>query len=199
MAQTETKTSKDAIETAAVEAPAEPKAPGRKRITKRKAVEAHVRSYFETLAARDAAGAAGHYREDGVDDVVPVGVLRGRGEIEAYIREIFAASPDAEVTVTRLVAGEREAAVEWRIAGTFDGAAFQGIEPTGRPFELRGVDMFEVEEGEIVRNTGYYDGAAFARQVGMLPPMDSGAERAMKNAFNAMTKVRRVIDERRGS
>jgi hypothetical protein len=38
----------------------------------------------------------------------------------------------------------------------------------------------------------------FARQIGMLPPLDSGAERAMKGAFNTVTKVRRAIDERRG-
>jgi hypothetical protein len=31
-----------------------------------------------------------------------------------------------------------------------------------------------------------------------MPPQDSGAERAMKGAFNAVTKVRRVVEERRG-
>jgi hypothetical protein len=31
-----------------------------------------------------------------------------------------------------------------------------------------------------------------------MPPMDSGAERAMKSAFNAMTKARRMISERTG-
>ena len=41
-------------------------------------------------------------------------------------------------------------------------------------------------------NTAYYDGASFARQVGMLPAEGSGAERAMKGAFNAVTKMRRT-------
>ena len=71
------------------------------------------------------------------------------------------------------------------------------IEPTGKPFEMRGLDLLEVEEGLIVGNTAYYDGAEFARQAGMLPPQDSGAERAMKSAFNAVTKLRRVVNERR--
>ena len=49
----------------------------------------------------------------------------------------------------------------------------------------------------IASTTVYYDGMSFARQIGMLPPLDSGAERAMKSAFNTVTKVRRAIDERR--
>jgi hypothetical protein len=73
-----------------------------------------------------------------------------------------------------------------------------GIEPTGRRVELRGVDVMQVGDGLIVRNTVYYDGAAFARGVGMLPPQDSGAERTMITAFNTVTKLRRMIRERSG-
>jgi steroid delta-isomerase-like uncharacterized protein len=194
VAQTKTNASKAASAQATA---AEAKAPGRRRITRRKAVEGHVRSYYDALARRDPAAAAAHWREDGVEEIVPIGVMRGRAEIEGFLRETWAATPDLETTVTRLVAGEREAAVEWRLRGTFDGRPFQGIEPTGKPFELRGLDFFQVEDGQIVSNTAYYDGAEFARQVGMLPAQDSGAERAMKSAFNAVTKLRRAIDERR--
>ena len=48
----------------------------------------------------------------------------------------------------------------------------------------------EVEDGKIVRNTAYYDGAAFARGLGLLPQRDSQGEKAMLAAFNAVTKVR---------
>jgi hypothetical protein len=40
---------------------------------------------------------------------------------------------------------------------------------------------------------------SFARQVGMMPPLDSGAERAVKGAFNAVTKLRKAVAERTGS
>jgi steroid delta-isomerase-like uncharacterized protein len=176
-----------------------PKTPRRRRITKRKAVEAQARSYFEALAARDPEAIVSHWHEDGVDDVVPLGVKRGRQEIEQMFRELFAAAPDLETTVTRIVAGEKQAAVEWRMHGTFDGGPFQGVEPTGRPIEMRGLDMLEIEDGQIVRITGYYDGAEYARQIGMLPPHDSGAERAMTSVFNTVTKVRRAVNERRGA
>jgi steroid delta-isomerase-like uncharacterized protein len=171
----------------------------RRRVSKRKATELVARSYFDALAASDPSAIASHWREDGVVDIVPVGVMRGPGEIEGFFREAFAAIPDAETTVTRLVAGDGQAAVEWRLVGRFTGLPFQGIEATGRRLELRGLDLLEIEDGKIVSNTAYYDGMAFARQVGMMPPMDSGSERAVKSAFNAVTRLRRAVNDRIGS
>jgi steroid delta-isomerase-like uncharacterized protein len=173
------------------EAPAKPK-----RITKRKAVEQHARSYFDAIASRDLEAIAGHWREDGVEDLVPIGPLRGREGIKDFFREMFGAMPDGQLTLQRIVAGDRLAAVEWRVTGNFTGTPFQGIDPTGKPVELRGLDLLEIEDGEIVSNSAYFDGMSFARQVGMMPAQDSGAERAMKGAFNAMTKARRMIAER---
>ena len=76
----QSKTAERAASGAASEAPAKPDAkPQRKRITRRKAVEERVRSYFEAMDRRDSAAMAEHWREDGVEDIVPVGLLRGQG------------------------------------------------------------------------------------------------------------------------
>jgi steroid delta-isomerase-like uncharacterized protein len=194
----QTRTAEEATDKATAGAGSDAK-PQRKRITRRKAVEDRVRSYFEAMDARDADGMAAHWREDGVEDVVPVGMMRGRGELREFFGSMFAAMPDARTTVTRLIAGEQSCAVEWRLEGTFDGAPFMGIEPTGTHVEIRGFDLFELEDGELVSNTAYFDGAGYARQIGMLPADDSGADRAMKSAFNAVTKLRRAMAERRGA
>src|SRR5688500_1438795 len=192
------KTGERAASQAAPEAPAKPDAkPRRKRITRRKAVEQRVRDYFEAMDRRDVAAMAEHWRDDGVEDVVPVGLLRGKEELRAFLDATFRAVPDARTTVGRIVAGETSCAVEWRLEGTFDGAPFMDIAPTGSHVEVRGFDLFELEDGQIVSNTAYYDGASFARQIGMLPPDGSGADRAMKTAFNAVTKLRRAVAERR--
>jgi len=171
--------------------------PQRTRITKRKALENHARSYFDAVGRRDVDGMLEHWTEDGVVDLVPIGILRGQDEIAAFFREMFAAFPDAETTVTRVAAGQNEVAVEWRMTATFSGGPFQGIEPTGRPVELRGVDMIEIADGKNVTNTAYYDGMAFARGAGLLPPQDSGAERAMRSAVNAATRLRRAVSDGR--
>jgi steroid delta-isomerase-like uncharacterized protein len=183
--------------TDATETQAETK-PGRKP-PRRKAVEAHARSYFEAVARRDPEAMAEHWREDGVDDLVPVRPLRGKDEIVAFFRDLFAAVPDMEMTVTRVVAGETQAAVEWRLTGTFTGGPFEGIDPTGKHVEIRGIDLLEIEDDKIVGNTAYYDGMSFARQIGLMPPENSSAENAMKSAFNAATKVRQTVADWRSS
>jgi len=71
------------------------------------------------------------------------------------------------------------------------------LEPTGSHIELRGVDLIELEDGKITSNTAYFDSSSYARQIGLLPADGSGADRAMKTAFNAATKVRRALAERR--
>lgn len=177
-------------------AKARPRSPGRAAAAQ--GPERVARSYFDAVTARDPERMAGHWHPEGVDDIVPVGIFRGPEEVRALFSELFAAVPDMEFRVTRITADERIAAVEWRMTGTFSGAPFQGIEPTGRRLELRGVDCLEVEDGQIVRNTAHYDGASFARAIGMLPPRDSGAEKAMVRTFNATTKLRRSIANRRG-
>ncbi len=169
-----------------------------RRSRKSRQVEEVARSYFDAVTARDPAAMASHWSEDGVDELVPVAVLRGPAEVEGYFRELFQAMPDLDFKVQNIVADERRAAVEWRATGTFTGGPLLGLEPNGRRIELRGVDLAEIEDKKLVRNTAYYDGAAMARQLGMLPAQDSGAEKAMKGAFNAVTKLRKAIDERTG-
>jgi predicted ester cyclase len=171
--------------------------PQRKRITRRKAVEEKVRSYYEAMDNRDVNAMIGHWHQDGVEDIVPIGIMRGPEELRTFLTALFAAMPDARTTITRLIAGEQDCAVEWRLEGTFDGAPFMGIEPTGSRVELREVSIVDVKDEQIVGITAYFDGASYARQIRMLPPDGSGVDRAMKGAFNAVTKVRRAVAERR--
>src|SRR4051794_4828315 len=174
------------------------KTPRPRRSAKSRAVEKVARSFFEAVGARDVDRVLEFWVDDGVEDVVPVGVFRGKKEIADFVRGFLESSSDLEITINRVVTDDSRAVVEWRFRGTFDGQPFQGLEPNGKTIDLRGTDILEIEDDKVKRLTAYYDSTSFARQVGMMPPQDSGAERAMKNAFNTMTKVRRAIDERRG-
>lgn len=157
-------------------------------------VEAAGRSYFAAIAAHDPDAMAAHFTPDGIDDIVPLGVFRGPDEVRGLFTELFAAMPDLEMTVTRVTADHEVAVVEYRLTGTFSGGSFQGIDPTGKRVEIRGSDSVEIDaQGKITRNTGYYDGAAFARAIGMLPPQGSAAELTMTAGFNAVTKLRGKI------
>ena len=144
---------------------------------------------FDAVNRRDPDGVVANNAEDCEDNFVAVGVFRGKGDIKAFFVETFAAFPDFTMTVDRIVADDETAVVQWQAEGTFTGGPFQGVQPTGKRVEIQGVDVMEVRDGLLRRNTIYYDGAGFARQIGLLPPEGSRADRAMLAAFNAKTQV----------
>ena len=125
-------------------------------------------------------------------------VLVGRDVIRPFFAELFTAVPDLDFR-TEAIHGvdDRIAVGQWRILGTFAGGPFQGIEPTGRPVDLHGIDVMRFAgDGRLDHNDVYYDGLTFARQIGMLPTADSRGERGMRAVFNAVTRVRRSLRRR---
>jgi ketosteroid isomerase-like protein len=155
-------------------------------------------SYFDAIRRHDLEGIAAHYSPELVVDMLGQGVLRGPAEMRGFFESLFAAIHEAEMSADRIVAEEGVAVVQWRLRGSFTGSPLFGIEATGGWIEGRGADVIEVSEGLISRNTVYQDGIELLRSIGMMPPLDSPAERAMKQAFNVATKARTALRERFG-
>jgi steroid delta-isomerase-like uncharacterized protein len=149
-----------------------------------------ARAAFDAIISKDPDGVVAVGAPGYTDDFVAIGEMRGHEAIRAFFSELFAAFPDFEMTIDRIMADETSAVVQWHAAGTFTGGSFQGILPTGRRVEIRGADVMEISGGLIQHNTIYYDGASFARQIGMLPSQGSRADRALISAFNAATNLR---------
>ncbi|MCQ4083267.1 ester cyclase [Streptomyces sp. RB6PN25] len=148
-----------------------------------------ARTAFEALAAGDLDRFAELTHEDAVFDVLPVGEQRGRTAIREHFEELRAALPDASMTLEGVTGDDRRAAIEWRMTGTFEGKPFHGIAPNHHKIDIQGVDFMEIDSGRIRHNRVAFDGAEFARQVGMLPHRGSAADRAMLAAFNAKTQL----------
>ena len=156
-----------------------------------------ARECFEAIFNRhdpDAIRAFG--TENSVDHFLALGVdARGPDEVVSFFEEFLAAFPDWQMRIENIVEDDRHAVVQWRGTGTFKGAPFQGLEPTGCLIGIPGCDVFRFDEdGKIAEVTIYYDGAEFARQIGMLPPQGSTLDKWMTEAFNALTRLRRRID-----
>jgi steroid delta-isomerase-like uncharacterized protein len=159
-----------------------------------------VTSYFGALARHDTRAAVEYLDPEVVDEITSVGVLRGREEVRQFFDGLFKAVPDLEMIVERTIRERETVAVQWRAQGTFSGGPlFNGIQATGAQVRMRGCDVFEVRDELIVRNTAFQDGLELSRSLGMFPPQDSPAERAMIGAFNTATKVRAAVRDRFGS
>jgi len=151
-----------------------------------------ARTIFDALSKKDLDAFIEFISDDTMDDFVAIGEFGGKPAIRQFFVELLAAFPDFQMTVDRIVGDESTAVVQWHAAGTFSGGKFQGIEPTGRHVDIRGVDVMEMAEGRVRHDTIYYDGASFGRQIGLLPRRGSGTDKAMLSAFNAVARLRQA-------
>ncbi len=161
----------------------------RKRIAPDR-VEGVVRAYFDAINARDLDTAVGAWAQGGRENV--------RGQVDAlapegvrdFIGGLLGAIPDLRFELISTTTQDERCAVHWRLTGTLAGpGAFAGIAPSGAPLALEGCDLLTVRDGLIEANDAFTDGMSFARSIGMMPPKDSTAERAMTAAFNAKTHL----------
>lgn len=82
----------------------------------------------------------------------------------ARLRGFMTAFPDVTLSVERVAAHGELLAFAGVMRGTHRGA-FQGVEPTGRPFEVYLLDMVRIDKGRIVEHWGGPDLHDLVRQV----------------------------------
>ena len=114
--------------------------------------------------------------------------MKAPAEIKAFFSSLFDAFPDWEFEILELAASGKHAACRWRTTGTFIGPGrFQGLAPTGARVVMEGCDMLRVEDGQIVENNAYTNGALRRPAARPAAAAGSTADRAMTGAFNAKT------------
>lgn len=104
---------------------------------------------------------------------VPFGATyRGPNGYREFMQAWATAFPDGRVEVTRVIADENGAVVEYTGRGTHSGplsGPFGTIPPTGQRAELLLCDVMEVEQGRVRRIRSYFDNATLMRQLGITP------------------------------
>ena len=111
-----------------------------------------------------------------------------------FIGGLLEAMPDLRFELLATATEADRCAVQWKLTGTFVGpASFNGIEPTGSPIALEGIDLITVRNGLIQSNDAFSDSMTFARQAGLMPPQGSVAERRLTGAFNVKTRLGRRL------
>jgi steroid delta-isomerase-like uncharacterized protein len=153
-----------------------------------------IRSAFEALDAHDLDAQSSNWHDDIVVNFVPIEVRRGKQNVRSYFADLFAAFPDFHIEIDRIAGEDETVFVKWRATGTFTGQPFLGVDPTGKQIEVEGIDCFTVRDGLVQENFAVYDGAGYARQIGMLPAQGSPQDRAMTAAFNGVTRLRKRLN-----
>jgi steroid delta-isomerase-like uncharacterized protein len=153
-----------------------------------------VRAIFERLNDRDADSLISQFAADDiVEDWPVVGHLEGKQAVRDYFAAMFASIPDLRIEVERMAADGETVFVHWHMTGTFSGASFQGLEPTGRSIDIRGNDCFTIRDGKVAANFIGYDGMTFGVQAGILPRPGSRMDQVVTFATNLMIRTRKRL------
>jgi steroid delta-isomerase-like uncharacterized protein len=146
-----------------------------------------VRWAFETLNQHEVAPLRPYWTDETVERF-PDRTCRGADEIAAYFEDAFAAIPDFHMEVLAVVEQGDDVFVHWHLTGTHQGELL-GIAATGKRLAIDGIDHFVIRDGRVVSNFVVFDQMQYARQIGMMPEDGTGADRALKQAFNARTRL----------
>lgn len=155
----------------------------------------HVaRAYFQAIDRHDLEAAVALWAPGGRENVRGLVDARAPQGVRQFIGALLGAVPDLAFEVVSTTSEGERCAGQWRLTGTFAGdSAFNGIEPTGAPITLEGVDILTVRDGLIAANDAFTDSMSFAREVGMMPAQGSATEQGMTRAFNVRTGVARRL------
>jgi steroid delta-isomerase-like uncharacterized protein len=118
----------------------------------------------------------------------PTETRKGADDIAAYFRDALAAIEGFHMEIVAIAETGDDVFVHWKLTGRHTGA-LEGIQPTGKSLEIDGIDHFVFRDGKVVSNFVVFDQTQYGRQLGMMPPDGSPADKAMKAAFNARTKL----------
>jgi steroid delta-isomerase-like uncharacterized protein len=157
-----------------------------------------ARAYFDAVNAHDLDAMAACWQPGGHDLLHGVVDLSVPGELRTWFGNVFAAVPDLRFEVLDVLETGTQAALRWRLTGTFDGnVKFEGLLPNGAAIDIEGIDFLTFRDDLIARNDAYLNGAELARQLGALPPQGSLPERLSAGALNLKTRIADVSAARR--
>jgi SnoaL-like polyketide cyclase len=107
--------------------------------------------------------------------------VESREEFLAFLEDLFRAFPDVRFQATGdlyLALGGGGIALPWRMTGSFTGelrtwsknreAQPHTTQPTGKTFDLEGVDLYEFRDGLLTNYSIVYDLLGFSAQIGLM-------------------------------
>ena len=129
------------------------------------------------------------------DDSAWPRTMHGHADVREFLRFAWTAFPDMRFEVDEgpfLDPARPVATSTWRGFATHAGPIEPpGVAPTGKAIEFAGFDLHEYRDEKVARLVICFDMAASMRDLGVLPPEGSRAERLTAKLANLQTKLRR--------
>jgi steroid delta-isomerase-like uncharacterized protein len=129
--------------------------------------------------------------------------MHGHRDVREFLEALWRAVPDMTFELLAgpyVIPDEPRASFHWRGSGTFTGRMDPpGFAPTGKRWEVDGVDFQEYRDGRIAKLRVIFDLMTVSRQLGVMPATGSRAERAMAAAQRGVVRTRQAFRRRRAA
>jgi len=99
--------------------------------------------------------------------------LQGKESLYDAVKGFRDGSSDFHFEVLRIVAEGDHVTYLGRATGTHDGVFF-GVPPSGKKFDVLGINEFHVVDGKITERWGVFDVMTMMMQLGMIPAPGGG-------------------------
>ncbi|MFH8570260.1 ester cyclase [Streptomyces sp. NPDC017993] len=108
------------------------------------------------------------FAESAVDHDLAPNQGPGRQGLLEFFGALTAGFPDLRLVPRHLSADDEHVSMAFTVSGTHRGA-FNGVPPTGRRFEVSGVEIFRFADGQAVERWGLIDDFGILTQLGLVP------------------------------
>jgi len=128
---------------------------------------------------------------DHFDHSMPIpGLSQGRDGVLDLMRTFRAAFPDLFMSVDMVIAQDDLVGEVLTLRGTHTGS-FLGIPATGKPVEIRSVNVCRIEDGLVRERWGASDDLGLLQQLGILPAPGTRGWTASLKAAGAQVRIRK--------
>jgi steroid delta-isomerase-like uncharacterized protein len=128
-----------------------------------------VRRYFEQLWNKADVAVADQILATNVVFRGPFASVDGVQQFKQFIPGLLAVFPDNQFTIEEEIAAGDRMVVRFTMRGTQRGE-FRGHPPSGKRYEVGGVDIFRVADGKIIEIRACFDTLRMMQQLGVMPP-----------------------------
>jgi predicted ester cyclase len=129
-----------------------------------------VLGFYQAFNAGDSSALAASLAPDFHSDAALPGLKPGPGGLVAWLAALRTAFPDGQVEVLDWLHQDGRVAVRYRFSGTQRGR-FLSLRPTRKHAQVVGMDLWRVEAGKLVAQSGTLDCLGLLVQIGIAPEL----------------------------
>ncbi len=136
----------------------------------REEMQRGTEEFYGAMNNHDVKDVISRMADDVVDHQLPPEMPNGKEGAAQFFTMMFDSAPDMRFDILDTIISDNKAAIRSRVTGTQTGTFLQ-MPATGKPFDVEGIDIVEVnDELKVTQHWGIFDFAKMMQQVGLAQP-----------------------------